>query len=147
MHESAHVAMAVVFSRPVEWAAINRGGHLPGEVKGEARVPVRDRVEGSQLAIALSGYLVDERPGWPPAFEDAVDEPLEALSSVLTALRCTRTQYEQAAALTKAIVATQTFQTLMAAVARMLAVVPRIEHEDIAKLRAIYLPEEELCST
>jgi hypothetical protein len=96
-----------------------------------ALVPIEDRVEASQLAIALCGYMVDGRAGWPPAFEDAVNEELESLSAVLVALKATRQEYEAAVELVRKIIATESFKNLQGAIARALSVVPRLEEEDI----------------
>jgi hypothetical protein len=134
LHEAAHAAAAIWFNRPVAHVWREPGHVLPGETAGHARIPVGERIEPSQVAICVAGYLAEGRPGWPPDFEDAVHEPLEGLGFVLRKLGATRDQYEQTVAQTRELLADERLRRLRSSIARALAACPRLEREGIEAL-------------
>jgi hypothetical protein len=130
-HEASHAAMAIFLGRPVAYTWRTSGHGWPGETLGHARCPVGERVEASQLPIALCGRMATGEADWPPTFEQAKTEPLEALASVLHLLRLSEDQYDRLVALTARILARPAFKELQSAIARALGTVPRLEAEDI----------------
>jgi hypothetical protein len=134
LHEAAHAAMAVLMDRRVEFVEVDPGHHRPGETLGHARIPVGEEVEASQLAIAIAGYLSDGKPGWPPPYEEAREERLEALGTTLRLLDVDEPTYDAAVGRTQAILATPDFRRLQDAIARALAAVPRLAAEDVEAL-------------
>ena len=82
IHEASHCAAAIMHGRWVDhtWRLV--GHSLPGEMRGHARIPIDDRVEASQMVVALIGYMSTGAPDWPPKYEDACTEKLEALRRI-----------------------------------------------------------------
>jgi hypothetical protein len=136
LHEARHCAMAIFVGRPVECVTRVSGMALAGETAGHTLVPVQDRVELSQIPICLAGYWGE--PGWPPSFEEAQEEKLEALGLVLKLLGINQRQYDRLVAVTEEIIADPNWQALRDAVARALAFSPRLDSEDLARICAAY---------
>ena len=134
LHEASHAAVAIMLGRRVEHVSRHPGHTLPGEELGHARITIGDRVELSQLAICLVGYWVDGRPGWPPSFEDARTEKLEAMGKVISILGVNEEAYDATVELVRDMLADQDFKRLQGAIARALRVVPLLEREDIEAL-------------
>ena len=148
VHEASHAAAAIMLGRHIDHVLVEPGHTWPGEQTGHAGVRIGDRVELSQVPICLIGYLSVGRPGWPPPFEAALDERLEALGTVLLRLGVTEEAYEELVALTRELLADRDFTRLRNAIARALSRVPRLEAEDVEALAAIHPPDKEhSCST
>jgi hypothetical protein len=140
-HEASHAACAILLGRCVEHVERNPGLTRVGEELGHAWIPVGDRIELSQLAICLVGYTSVNTPGWPPSYEDACTENLEALGKVITILGVDEQAYDATVELVSDMLADQDFKRLRDAIARALSAVPRLEAEDIQALCAIHLPQ------
>jgi hypothetical protein len=148
IHEASHAACAIMLGRPVEHLWRETGHTLPGETLGHARIPIGERIELSQLPIALIGYMSTDARGWPPKFEDACNEDLEALATIIRSLGVTREAYQSCIELARDLLADPDFIRLRDTIARALTAVPRLEREDIEALAAIHLPDRETtCST
>jgi hypothetical protein len=143
VHEASHCVAAIMLGRPVEYLWCETGLTLPGETLGHARIPIGERIELSQLPIALIGYMSTDARGWPPNFEDACNEDLEALATIIRSLGVTREAYESCVELARDLLADPDFLRLRDAIARALSRSPRLEAEDVEALAAIYLPEKE----
>ena len=149
IHEAAHIASAIMLGRHVDHPTLTVGHTLPGEELGHARIPIREEVEASQVVVCLAGYMSENRDGWPPSYEDALDERREALGLVLLDLGATEQQYEQLIELTRDLLADEDFIRLRDAIARALSVAKRLEREDIEALcRATHIPipEQEIAA-
>jgi hypothetical protein len=151
VHEASHVAAAVMLGRPVDHVWIETGHTLPGDTIGSARIPVGERVESSQVPICLVGYMSEDEPDWPPRFEDAHDEKLEALGIVIGFLGLSEELYDELVGIARDMLADPDFVRLRNSIARALAAVPRLEREDVEALcRATGTPvpdrEEQLCN-
>ncbi|HZA59380.1 MAG TPA: hypothetical protein VE401_08385 [Solirubrobacterales bacterium] len=133
-HEAAHAAATVWLRRPIAWVERYPGHFLPGETMGHCRAPIDDEVEPSQLAIALSGYLAEDRDGWPPAFQEARTERLEALGKVIEILGIDEAAYDRAVELTREILADPDFIRLHRTIARALAACPRLDEQAVQDL-------------
>ena len=149
VHEASHVAAAILLDRPVEHVLVQVGASWVGEELGHARIPVGERLEVGQVPICLVGYWSEDRPGWPPSYEDALIEERESLGLVLRLLGATEAVYDDLVDIARRMLADPIFIRLRDAIARALRAVPRLEGEDIERLAAIYLPDEEetTCST
>jgi hypothetical protein len=147
IHEASHAACAIMTGRYVAHVLLEVGHVRGGEQLGHCRVPIADRIELSQLPLALIGYMSQGTPGWPPSFEDALDEELEALGIVLLRLGVDEETYEEIVEMTRRMLADADFIRLRDAIARALSSVPRLEREDMEALAAIHLPKEQPCST
>jgi hypothetical protein len=95
------------------------------------------------VPIAVIGYMADGRPGWPPSWPEALQEPLEALGKVLLLLGATEEIYGQLVELASDMLVDPDFLRLRDSIARALAAVPHLEAEDIEALARIHLPETE----
>jgi hypothetical protein len=147
-HEAAHAACAIMLDRRVDHVLVEPGHAWVGEQLGQARIPVADRIEPSQVVLCLVGYMSEDTPGWPPSFEDALDEDREALGTVLLRLGANERAYKASVELAHAILADPDFQRLARAIERVLHRVPHLDAADIEALAAIHLPDkEQLCST
>ena len=138
IHEASHCAAAWLLNRDVEHAWIAPGIVLPGETLGHARIPIKDKVEPSQLVICLIGYMSTDTPNWPPAFEDACTEELEGLWIVMLRLGATKQKYDATVQFTRELLEDEHFIRLRDAIARALARVPRLERETIERLAEIH---------
>lgn len=141
VHEASHAALAVLMHRAVEFVEVHPGHSLVGEEVGRARVPVGGSIEPSQVPLCLIGYLSEGEPGWPPPWPDCLDEPREALGTVLTLLGADQERYEKSIELTRKLLVEPDFVRLRDSFARALSRVPRLEAEDIEALCAIHLPD------
>ncbi len=141
-HEASHVACAWLLGRDVDytWRAV--GSVWPGETAGRAQIPIEDRIEVSQLPIALVGYMATDTEGWPPSFENALEEKREALGIVLQHLDATPERYARLVAFTEELLADPDFRRLRDSIARALDRVPRLEGETIEQLAAIIFDTE-----
>ena len=149
IHEASHCAAAWLLNRDVAYTWIEPGIVLPGETAGHARIPIREEVEPSQVVVCLAGYLSENRAGWPPSYEDALDERREALGLALLDLGATEEQYEQLIELTRDLLDDEDFIRLRDAIARALSIAKRLEREDIEALcRATHIPipEQEIAA-
>jgi hypothetical protein len=143
-HEASHAACAILLGRRVEHTWREIGLTQPGDTVGQARIPVGEQIEMSQLAICLIGYMSENEPGWPPDYEDACGERREALGKVIHLLEVNREAYEACVEIVRDMLAdTDLFIPLRDAIERALGVVPRLEAEDIEALAAIHLQEQE----
>ena len=146
LHEAAHAATALWFRRPVAYVWRSSGHSWPGETIGHCRAPVGERIDITQVPIALAGYWADGEEGWPPDFEQAKQEELEALGLVLELLGLDEEQYNRVVALCAEVFGNPDFLRLRDAIARALARAPRLEDGDIEALCIAYfipLPEKE----
>ena len=108
--------------------------------------PGREKIEPSQVCVALAGYWSEDAPDWPPDYEQAKQEQLEALSTVLDALNLSEPTYDALVRVTAEIMASPHFRRLRDALARTLSDVPRLDHEDIsalARASGFPIPREE----
>jgi hypothetical protein len=142
VHEASHAAAAILLGRRVERLEREGGFAWPGEQLGFAKVPI-DRLDASQVVVQLVDYLSENRDGWPPPWPDCLDEPLEALGTVITMLGLTEERYAELVELARDLLDAPDFVALRDGIARVLVVVPRLEAEDIAALKSIYLPLKE----
>ena len=143
LHEASHAAAAVLMHRAIEFVEVHPGHALVGEEVGRAYVPVGGSIEANQVPLCLIGYLSEAEPGWPPPWPACLDEPREALGTVLTLLGADQERYEKSVELTRQLLAQPDFIRLRNAIARALSHVPRLEAEDLEALRAIHLPKED----
>jgi hypothetical protein len=118
IHEASHAACAIMLGRPVEHLWRETGHTLPGETLGHARIPIGERIELSQLPIALIGYMSTDARGWPPNFEDACNEDLEALATIIRSLGVTREAYQSCIELARDLLADPDFIRLRDTIAR-----------------------------
>ncbi|MGZ5308656.1 MAG: hypothetical protein ACXWDP_05635 [Solirubrobacterales bacterium] len=143
IHEASHCAAAWLLGRDVAYTWREVGSVLPGETAGHARIPI-DKLEPSQLVIALIGYLSVDTPDWPPTYEEACTEELEGLWVILLRLHATEEKYDAIVQYTRELLEDPDFIRLRDAIARALARVPRIERETIERLAEIHFnPEPE----
>ena len=143
-HEAAHAGMAVWLQRPVAYVWRDVGSALPGETVGHVRAPIQDKVEPSQLAIAIVGYMAEGDPDWPPPYDEACTERLEALGKIIEILDLDRDQYDRIVAVTKEILDDPDFRRLVHTIARAHAACPRLDAQAVRELTAaagIPLPE------
>jgi hypothetical protein len=140
IHEASHVAMALWLGQRVEWVRVDGDIRFPGEVAGEARIPIGSEVEPSRVAICLAGYLSTGEPGWPPSWPEALCEKREALNVVLKLLHADQEQYGRSVALTRDVLANSDFLRLRDAVARALRRVPHLTGADVEAICRPYLP-------
>ena len=122
------------------WVAT--GSVLDGEVSGFAMIPIRGKVEPTQLPIILVGYWSTRTPGWPPSYEDALTEEREGLGQVLCLLDATEEKYNRILQYTEKLLHDPDFIRLRDAIARALNRVPRIEGETVERLAEIYVTPE-----
>ena len=134
LHEASHAAAAIFHGQWVDHAWRNVGHSFPGDMIGHARVPTNGEIGPERLVIALAGYMSTDTPDWPPSYEDARTERLEALGTTIRVLEVTEDQYAQFVELTRDLLANEHFIRLRDSIARALTVVPRLEREDIAAL-------------
>ena len=135
MHEAAHASMAILMDRRVERVEVDPGMHLPGEEAGRTIVPVDvDRIEVSQLAVCLAGYLSDGAPDWPPPWPEALEEEREALGLVLKLMQVDEASYLAAIERVRAILDHPNFKRLQSGIARALATVPVLTQTNIERI-------------
>jgi hypothetical protein len=91
-HEAGHVIAALMFGRRVEEVEVVVGA-LDSRY-GRTRMEVECSLE--DVIIRLVGYLSEgvALAAWPPAYEDALEEELEALGTLLRALGVPREAYD-----------------------------------------------------
>jgi hypothetical protein len=77
------------------------------------RVPIRDRIEPSQIVICLAGYWFED-PDWPPIGPE---------------------EYEQFCDLTRRLLESPDFQRLARLIEKALIQAPRLDHESVEILR------------
>ena len=152
MHEAAHVAAAVFHRRRVEHVQLTVGFTEVGEELGHARIPIDERIEPSQIVIALVGYATDGTRDWPPPYAKAREEELESLGTVIRLLDIDDEQYAQLVELTHDLLTNEHFIRLRDSIARALSAVPRLEREDVEALCHVHgfpIPEreEQPCNT
>jgi len=135
-HESSHVACTLLLHRPVAWVRREVGCTWRDEVLGSALIPLVDgHFTPDDVVIRLVGYWSERRwQGWPPDYRTARYESLEDLDIIIDALDLTAEQYEQAVAQAEAMLGDPRFTRLRGAVARLLAITPRLERGDIEAL-------------
>jgi hypothetical protein len=126
--------MAVWLRRPVSFVWRETGFALPGETVGHMRAPIPDRVEADQLLIALCGYMAEDTPGWPSPYAEARTERLEALGKVIEILGIDEAGYDRIVELTQEILDDRDFIRLRDAIARALAVCPRLDSQAVNEL-------------
>jgi hypothetical protein len=105
--------------------------------------------------IRLVGYWSERRwQGWPPDYRTARYESLEDLDIIIDALDLTAEQYERCVTQAQAMLRDPRFTRLRGALARLLAITPRLERGDIERLAAahgVHMPTQEQepapCST
>ena len=96
--------------------------------------------------IALSGYMAEGRANWPPSYRLARRERLEALALTIKLGRISKEMYDELAAITRRIMDNPDWQQLRDSIARVLAQVPSLDREDLARLAEanhVPIPEEE----
>ena len=93
------------------------------------------------MGIALVGYWSTGTPGWPPTWEDAMDEEPEDLGLVMLHLGVNEERYAQFVEVTRKLMADPLFIRLRNAIARALTHVPVLERQDLEALAAIHLSE------
>jgi hypothetical protein len=152
VHEASHVAAALMLGRRVESASREIGHALPGEALGRALIPIGGDLEPSQVVIAVIGYMATDVPRWPPPYEKARSEDLEALDLIIRGLGIGADEYDRLVEVARDMLADADFRRLRDALARALAAVPRLEREDIkaiAEAHGFSAPEREetTCST
>jgi hypothetical protein len=133
-HEASHCAAAILLGRVVDHTWRTSGRSWPGETIGHARIPVAERIEMSQLVIALIGYLSTGAPDWPPSYEDAREEQREALRIVIRRLGVDAETYGEVVEFCRDLLLDPDFIRLRDAIERALNAVPRLEREDIEAL-------------
>lgn len=141
IHEASHCAAAWLLGRDVAYTWREVGSVLPGETLGHARIPITT-LDGTQVPIAVIGYLSTATENWPPRFEDALDEEREGLGIILRRLGATEEKYEKTIEFCRELLEDEHFVRLRDAIARALARVPRIERDTIERLAAIYVDPE-----
>ena len=149
IHEASHCAAAIMLGRPVDHTWLETGHTFAGETMGHANVPLREKVEASQVVVCLAGYMSENRAGWPPSYEDALDEDREALGLVLLKLGVTEEAYEEFIKLTRDLLADEDFIRLRDCIARALSIAKRLDRGDIEALcRATHIPipQEEIAA-
>ncbi len=63
VHEASHVAAAIMLGRVVDHVWVEVGHTLPGDTLGQARIPVGERIEASQIPVCVIGYMSEDTPG------------------------------------------------------------------------------------
>jgi hypothetical protein len=146
IHEAAHASAALLLGRRVDYVRVEPGNKWRDEQLGGTGVPLLDgRFQPSDLIIRLAGYA-GELAGWPPPFEKACGEDLEEVDIIIDALDLTAEQYEQLVAQAQAMLRDPRFTRLRGALARLLAITPRLERGDIERLAAahgVHRPDEQ----
>jgi len=139
-HESSHVACALLLHRQVDWVKREVGCTWADEVLGSALIPLVDgHFTTDDVVIRLVGYWSEHRwQGWPPDYRTARYESLEDLDIIIDALDLTAEQYEQLVAQARAMLGDPRFVRLRGALARLLAITPRLERGDIERLAAVH---------
>jgi hypothetical protein len=138
IHEASHCAAAWLLNRDVAYAWRETGSVLPGETAGHARLPI-ERLDGTQVVVALIGYWSTNTPDWPPPFDEALEEPLEGLGQILRRLDATPEKYNATVEFTRELLEDPDFIRLRDAIARALSRVPRIESATIERSAEIYI--------
>lgn len=144
IHEANHAATALWIGRTVNYVERAAGHVFAGEDLGFCHCPIGDRLDGTQIAICISGRM--GLPDWPPPFEQACVEPREGLNLVIERLGLTEEAYDGIVAVVREIHEDPDYQALRDVIAKALVVVPRLEAEDINRLAAalvIPIPEEQ----
>jgi hypothetical protein len=126
-HEASHAACAIWLRRRVAYVERYFGSFLPGEAKGFCMAPIDGDIEGTQVVLALVGYLSENREGWPPPYDLACHERREALGKLIDILDITPEQYEAYIDATRDMLANEDFIRLRDAIERALYSVPRLD--------------------
>lgn len=69
-HEASHAAVAITLGRRVAHLERDPGDVLAGKQLGHARIPLDERIDVSQVPIAIAGYLSEGHENWPPLWPD-----------------------------------------------------------------------------
>jgi hypothetical protein len=134
VHEASHAVAAIMLGRPVEHLWRETGHALAGDEVGHCRAPILDEVQCRELVVSLIGYLSENKPGWPPTYADACEEPLEALATLIRVLHIDECVYEELVEVAREMLRDPDFIRPRDAIARALTAVPRLEREDIEAL-------------
>ena len=146
VHEAAHAVVAMAVGRRVEYIERDPGHVFPGERAGFASVDIGEGIDRERLMIALAGYMAElGPPDWPPDYEQAKVEPLEALDTIIEVLALDREDYEELCAETRRLLDDPSVRRFIAALARVLDQIPRVyEPEILAIAEAVGFPIPEL---
>ena len=136
LHEASHAAAALLLGRRIEHIEVKRERVPVGGTMGECRVPIGAAgLDVSQLPVALSARML-ERKDWPPPYEDARSERLEALNYLVGGLGLDAPNYDRLVGLARRVVSSPTFLLLRRAIADALIAKEsgRLESDDIHEL-------------
>jgi hypothetical protein len=143
VHEASHCACAYLLNRHVSYTWRALGSVWEDEQLGHANIEIGPTLGPERLVIALIGYLSVNTPGWPPPFEEAVDEELEALGLLLRHLDADPERYRRIVQFTEELLEDPHFIRLRDAIARALTRFHFIDAEAIEDLARINFPEPE----